>query len=228
MTNPKIIILQQKKDELNKILENYSQWSEVEIWIAGMAPIIKVEFSEYFEEFDKYSKVPRWTALPRVVSRSRPSWIEGNYGDYSTRTSTSNNKANAIEKDNNKKKGQDAIRQLLNFLDTLIQLSSNKLTFDNGDSEDVLKILKRIFSRFHRINLQLQDRHDSRETIKIDDEYDVQDLLHALLTLYFDDIRPEEFTNSSAGSNSRTDFLLKREKVMIEAKKHVKDSKISS
>ncbi|MFN9173495.1 MAG: hypothetical protein ACK58N_02995 [Synechocystis sp.] len=76
-----------------------------------------------------------------------------------------------------------------------------------------------MFSRFHGINLKLQNRHDNRPTIKIDDEYDVQDLLHALLTLYFDDIRPEEFANSSAGRNSRIDFLLKREKVMIEVKK---------
>ncbi|MFN9173494.1 MAG: hypothetical protein ACK58N_02990 [Synechocystis sp.] len=75
MTNSKIIILQQKKDELTEILENYSQWSEVEIWIAGMAPIIRKDFSEYLEDFNKYCKMPTWTALPRVTPMRRPSWV---------------------------------------------------------------------------------------------------------------------------------------------------------
>ena len=51
------------------------------------------------------------------------------------------------------------------------------------------------------------------------DEYDVQDLLRALLALYFDDVRPEEWTPSYAGGASRMDFLLKRESVVIEVKK---------
>lgn len=51
------------------------------------------------------------------------------------------------------------------------------------------------------------------------DEYDVQDLLHALLKIEFDDVRPEEWTPSYAGKSSRTDFLLKNEKIVVEAKK---------
>jgi hypothetical protein len=47
----------------------------------------------------------------------------------------------------------------------------------------------------------------------------VQDLLHALLLIDFDDIRPEEWTPSYAGSSSRMDFLLKNEQIVIEAKK---------
>ena len=52
----------------------------------------------------------------------------------------------------------------------------------------------------------------------MEDEYDVQDLLHALLTLEHDDIRPEVWTPSYAAS-SRMDFLLKFEQIVIEAKK---------
>jgi hypothetical protein len=51
------------------------------------------------------------------------------------------------------------------------------------------------------------------------DEYDVQDLLHALLKIDFTDIRAEEWTPSYAGKSARMDFLLKREKIVIEAKK---------
>ncbi len=59
--------------------------------------------------------------------------------------------------------------------------------------------------RFHKIAKQLRNRHDNRQTLPIKDEYDVQDLLHALLYLYFDDIRAEEWTPSYAGKSARVE-----------------------
>jgi hypothetical protein len=44
-------------------------------------------------------------------------------------------------------------------------------------------------------------------------------LFHALLCLFFDDIRPEEWTPSYAGKCARVDFLLKQEETIIEIKK---------
>jgi hypothetical protein len=44
-------------------------------------------------------------------------------------------------------------------------------------------------------------------------------LVHSLLHLYFDDIRPEEWTPSYAGKTSRMDFLLKQEQIVVEVKK---------
>lgn len=73
--------------------------------------------------------------------------------------------------------------------------------------------------RFHLFARQLQKRYDNRSTVTIADEYDVQDLFHSLLRLYFDDIRPEETTPSYAGGRPRVDFLLKSEKIVIEIKK---------
>jgi hypothetical protein len=78
--------------------------------------------------------------------------------------------------------------------------------------------VERLLERFHRVALQLQSRHENRDTLVIRDEYDVQDLLHALLRLFFDDIRPEENTPSKAGSSARVDFFLKNEKILVEAK----------
>jgi hypothetical protein len=46
----------------------------------------------------------------------------------------------------------------------------------------------------------------------------VQDLLHAILKLHFDDVRPEEVTPSYAGRASRVDFYLPRERIVVEAK----------
>jgi len=61
-------------------------------------------------------------------------------------------------------------------------------------------------------------RYADRPGLVVEDEYDVQDLLHAFLRGLFDDIRPEEYTPSYAGGASRMDFLLKSEQIVIETK----------
>lgn len=79
--------------------------------------------------------------------------------------------------------------------------------------------LERIFTRFRKVAVQLTRRHSNRETLIIKDEYDVQDLLHSLLKLYFDDVRDEEPIPSYAGASSRTDFYIPEIKTFIEVKK---------
>lgn len=82
-----------------------------------------------------------------------------------------------------------------------------------------LSAIDTLLRRFHSIVRQLRMRHDDRVTLDVTDEYDVQDLLHALLRLFFKDIRPEEWTPSYAGTSSRMDFLLRNEEIVIEVKK---------
>jgi hypothetical protein len=77
----------------------------------------------------------------------------------------------------------------------------------------------RICKKFHLAARQLRNRHDNRPTLEIKDEYDVQDFLHCLFKIYFDDIRLEEWTPSYAGGSSKIDFLLKKDKIVIEVKK---------
>ena len=79
-------------------------------------------------------------------------------------------------------------------------------------------ILDNLFSKFHLVARQLCNRYNNRDTIHIVDEYDVQDLLYAMLRIFFDDIRQEEWTPSYAGKSSRMDFLLKDYKIVIEVK----------
>lgn len=81
-----------------------------------------------------------------------------------------------------------------------------------------IELLSRLCHRFFLLARQIRTRHDWRDTLEINDEYDVQDLFHALLHIYFDDIRPEEWTPSYAWNSSRTDFLLKNEETVIEIK----------
>lgn len=79
-------------------------------------------------------------------------------------------------------------------------------------------IISNILEHFNTCAIQLKRRHASRETLTIKDEYDVQDLLHALLKLHFSDVRPEEWTPSYAGNSNRMDFLLKEAHIAIEVK----------
>lgn len=79
-------------------------------------------------------------------------------------------------------------------------------------------IISNIIEHFNACAIQLKRRHAGRETIIIQDEYDVQDLLHALLKLHFSDVRPEEWTPSYAGNSNRMDFLLKEAHIAIEVK----------
>lgn len=126
----------------------------------------------------------------------------------------------------------EEIRQekYLNWLIWAKKIISNFIESLNELKSEDLKILENIFNRFTIVSKQLENnRHWWRDTIKIEDEYDVQDLLHWLLKLYFNDICDEEWNNSFAGKNSRVDFLLKDEKIMIEVKKTrvwLKDEKV--
>ena len=82
-----------------------------------------------------------------------------------------------------------------------------------------IELVEQIVRRFHLVTRQLRQRHDNRATLDVTDEYDVQDLLHSLLKIFFDDVRPEEWTPSYAGGTSRMDFLLKDVQIVVEVKK---------
>jgi hypothetical protein len=64
----------------------------------------------------------------------------------------------------------------------------------------------------------LTHRRKGAQALSFSSEYDVQDLLHALLRPWVSDIRPEEFTPSYAGSSTRMDFLLPAHSLVIELK----------
>lgn len=86
-------------------------------------------------------------------------------------------------------------------------------------SQTPIEQVKQLCLKFHAVARQILHRYKDRSTLEIKDEYDVQDLFHALLRIWFDDIRKEEWTPSYAGCSSRVDFLLKQERLVVEVKK---------
>lgn len=99
------------------------------------------------------------------------------------------------------------------------QKAMNAAIKTEPSKEDQIELLKQICRKFPLFARQIQNRHGSRGTIEFNDEYDVQDALHAILKLHFKDIRSEEYTPSYAGGSSRIDFLLHDEEIAIEIKK---------
>lgn len=99
------------------------------------------------------------------------------------------------------------------------QKALNEAAKIESRKEDHIELIKLICQRFPLFARQLQSRHNGRNTIEFNDEYDIQDALHAILKLHFKDIRAEEYTPSYAGGASRIDFLLHDEEIAIEIKK---------
>ena len=106
---------------------------------------------------------------------------------------------------------RDAIRMRLKsaIADTRL------LTRSTQDATILVEIICRRFPLFSK---HLLKRHNNRQSIEIQDEYDVQDLMHAILQLHFEDVRPEETTPSHGGNAARMDFLLMPEEVVVEVK----------
>jgi len=122
----------------------------------------------------------------------------------------------------NVKRGyRSSAEQGIGILKSLIEdINLNLITEETSATEhDPFNSLLILFDKFHLIVRKLRSRYNSRPTLDVNDEYDVQDLLHSLLIIYFEDIRPEEWTPSYAGKSSRMDFLLKETKTIIEIKK---------
>jgi hypothetical protein len=85
--------------------------------------------------------------------------------------------------------------------------------------EEPLDLIVRVIERFPDVERALQIRREGRQTLTVKDEYDVQDLLRSLLYIFFDDISPEEPGAKFAGSSTRVDLLLRKEKIVVEIKK---------
>ncbi len=87
-----------------------------------------------------------------------------------------------------------------------------------GTASQDLLLIERICRNFSEFLVPLANRSRGRDPIVLEDEYDVQDFVHGLLRLFFDDVRPEDYVPEHAGARSRLDFLLKSERIVVETK----------
>lgn len=86
-----------------------------------------------------------------------------------------------------------------------------------------INTVQNLLTNFHKIVTKLGERRENRSTLQITDEYDVQDLLYALFQINFLDVRKEEYNINNVGRNSRIDFVLRNEDIVVEVKWVSKD-----
>ena len=97
------------------------------------------------------------------------------------------------------------------------QTSVGTVPFAAGRLDAVEAVLA-IGQRFRDVERQLSRRHSGRQTLRVTDEYDAQDLVHALLRLFFDNVVAESVTPSYAGGSGRIDFVLPQYRLGVELK----------
>lgn len=122
-----------------------------------------------------------------------------------------------LNKEIKKEKADETLKVKLVEKSKILELISrrNSRKYQN---DQALEIVKYILVHFDVVAEQLKSRHKNRPTLDITDEYDVQDLLHALLSMFFDDVANEEWNPSDGASPSRADFLLMDNGSIIEVK----------
>ncbi|MCL2574155.1 MAG: hypothetical protein FWE34_06375 [Defluviitaleaceae bacterium] len=116
----------------------------------------------------------------------------------------------------------NGVKHFHTMIGILEALSKIPLIQTPKSDTDIEWIINKICTNFNKcaktILNRRKDKGVPRETIKIQDEYDVQDLLHGVLRLFVNDVRPEDYVPSCAGSNSRVDFYLPEHEMYIETK----------
>ena len=92
-------------------------------------------------------------------------------------------------------------------------------TVPSSSEQEPLQLLRKVCLRFHSVARQLRLRKDYRATLEVEDDYDLQDLLCALLKVEFDEVGTEEWTPPYTGGAPRTTLLLSKDQIAVVAKK---------
>jgi len=95
---------------------------------------------------------------------------------------------------------------------------------ERGATRDRFALLMQVINNFPVVARLVRLRQHDRPPFVIDNEYDVQDLLFALIRTVFEDAHREEWTPKLAGSAKRTDILVPSIGAMVEVK-FVRDAK---
>jgi hypothetical protein len=88
----------------------------------------------------------------------------------------------------------------------------------SGDTLNALGLLERVFRNLPFAIATLGHPVRDRPGITVDDEYDLQRIVHAVLQLHFQDVREEDFNPTYAGSGTRIDFVLREVRIAVETK----------
>jgi len=199
-------------EQIDKLIEDYDEW------YTDCLTVLPDEFQEKFifeYEGNWHSfKIKKFLEAPTEVNKLYGSIDKDNmfappYWQYPCKTSFSDPirvQRRILIQASKKQKHSPSKPQASDIYESVL-------------AQEAIPTIERLARKFHLVARQLSQRHDGRQPFTIGDEYDVQDLFHAMLMPFFEDIRAEEWTPSYAGRGSRIDFLLKHEQIVVEIKK---------
>jgi hypothetical protein len=166
---------------------------------------------QYGELYAKHPKLPNITALNGFSKRF---FLKG--ADEASKFAS--NDIGAVRSSVTEK-----VRMIIGLLHLLLRgalqtLNSVGAVEFAGERLDAVATILQLGERFVYVERALARRHSGRSTLKVDDEYDAQDLLRALLKIFFEDVRDEPWIPDYAGKSSRIDFIVPDYRVAIELK----------
>jgi hypothetical protein len=91
-----------------------------------------------------------------------------------------------------------------------------KVKYVNKTTEDVVRGILNNFS--NAIQKITKNRRSGHAEFKIEDEYDVQDILYVILKSVFPTLRDEDAIPKVGGKSTKIDLILREEKILIEVK----------
>lgn len=103
------------------------------------------------------------------------------------------------------------------------------IEFPPEDKFSNQNVMISVLTNFDKFAKQIQTQRSGRTSFELKNETDVQDALHAILKLFYSDIRPENYVPEYAGGKSRVDFFLPEIQSVIEVKyaqESLKDNEI--
>lgn len=91
-----------------------------------------------------------------------------------------------------------------------------KTKFVNKSSDEVVRDVLNNFS--NAIQKIIKDRRKDHPEFKIEDEYDVQDILYVILKSIFPNLREEDAIPKVGAKSTKIDLIIREEKILIEVK----------
>jgi REase_DpnII-MboI len=87
-----------------------------------------------------------------------------------------------------------------------------------NETAESVELIIRLFNNWAKMISSFETHRKNITKIKVTNEYEMQYLLEGILRLFFDDVRPETYTTNYANHSNRTDFILPKQKILIETK----------
>lgn len=97
-----------------------------------------------------------------------------------------------------------------------IESSLLKIKFVNKSADELVRAILNNFS--NAIQKIIKDRRKDHPEFKIEDEYDVQDVLYVILKAVFPDLRDEDAIPKVGAKSTKIDLIIREEKILVEVK----------